>query len=89
MKTLTLPPIRVASDFMLELEAVLEQDESLSQFVEAAARSEVARRKNQPGFVRRGMAAIDETKRAGGGIAADEVIARLEARLAAARGAVA
>ena len=87
MKTATLPPVRVAPDFRRELEAVLEQGESLSQFVEAAVRSTVARRKSQAEFVRRGMAAIEETKRVGGGIAAEEVIARLEAKLAAAKGA--
>lgn len=84
MKTATLPPIRVAPDFRLELEGVLEQGESLSQFVENAVRATVARRKNQAEFIRRGIAAIDATKK-GGGIPAEAVIARLEAKLAAAR----
>ena len=44
MKTATLPPIRVAPDFRHELEGVLEQGESLSQFVENAVRATVARR---------------------------------------------
>ena len=39
MKTATLPPIRVAPDFRHELEGVLEQGESLSQFVENAVRA--------------------------------------------------
>ena len=85
MKTATLPPIRVAPDFRLELEGVLEQGESLSQFVENAVRTTVARRKTQAEFVRRGIAAIEATQRAGSGIPADVVIARLEAKLAAAR----
>jgi hypothetical protein len=85
MKTATLPPIRVAPDFRIELEGVLEQGETLSQFVENAVRTTVAKRKNQAEFVRRGMAAIEETKRAGGGIPAEVVIAKLEAKLAAAR----
>ena len=85
MKTATLPPIRVAPDFRLELEGVLEQGESLSQFVESAVRNTVARRKNQAEFIRRGIAAIEATKASGGGIPAEAVIARLEARLAAAR----
>ena len=41
--------------------------------------------KNQTGFVRRGIAAIAETQRAGGGVPAEIVIAKLEAKLAAAR----
>lgn len=85
MKTATLPPIRVAPDLRLELEGVLEQGESLSQFVENAVRATVAKRKNQAEFLRRGIAAIEATKRDGGGIPVAEVIAKLEAKLAAAR----
>jgi hypothetical protein len=85
MKTATLPPIRVAPDFRLELEGVLEQGESLSQFVENAVRATVEKRKNQAEFVRRGIAAIEVTKRDGNGIPADTVVAKLGAKLAAAR----
>ena len=85
MKTATLPPIRVAPDFRLELEGVLEQGESLSQFVENAVRATVAKRKTQAEFVRRGIEAIEATQRDGDGIPADVVVARLEAKLAAAR----
>ena len=85
MKTATLPPIRVAPDFRVELESVLEQGESLSQFIENAVRSTVVKRKNQAEFIRRGMAAIDATQRDGSGIPAELVIAKLEAKLAAAR----
>lgn len=85
MKTATLPPIRVAPDFRLELEGVLEQGESLSQFVENAVRATVNQRKTQAEFIRRGMTAIEATARAGGGIPAAVVVARLDAKLAAAR----
>ena len=85
MKTATLPPIRVAPDFRLELESVLEQGDSLSQFVENAVRTTVAKRKNQAEFIRRGIAAIEATKRDGSGTAATVVIAKLEAKLATAR----
>lgn len=63
----------------------MEQGESLSEFVENAVRATVAKRKNQAEFVRRGIAAIEETKRAGGGIPAEVVMAKLEAKLVAAR----
>ena len=85
MKTATLPPIRVAPDFRLELEGVLEQGESLSQFVENAVRATVAKRKTQAEFVQRGIQAIEATQRDGGGIAADVVLAKLEAKLVAAK----
>ena len=85
MKTATLPPIRVAPDLRLELEGVLEQGESLSQFVESAVRTTVAKRKNQAEFIRRGIAAIEATQRDGSGIPAAAVIAKLEAKLASAK----
>ncbi len=85
MKTATLPSIRVAPDFRLELEGVLEQGETLSQFVENAVRTTVAKRKNQAEFIRRGIAAIDATKVDASGIPADVVVSKLEAKLAAAR----
>lgn len=64
---------------------MLEEGETLSQFVESAVRATVERRKHQAEFVRRGLAAIQETQRAGGGIAAEQVIGKVEAKLAAAR----
>jgi hypothetical protein len=85
MKTATIPPIRVAPAFRGEIESVLEQGESLSQFVENAVRQIVLKRQNQTEFVRRGMAAIEETQLLGNGIAADDVLAQLDAKLAAAR----
>jgi predicted transcriptional regulator len=85
MKTATLPPVRVAPDFRMALEDVLEPGETLSQFVENAVRSVVEKRKHQAEFVRRGLAAIQDTQGAGGGVPADEVVARLEAKLNAAR----
>ena len=85
MKTTMLPPIRVAPDFRLELEGVLEQGETLSQFVESAVRTTVAKRRNQAEFTRRGIAAIEATQRDGSGIPADQVIAKLEAKMATAR----
>ena len=85
MKTATLPPIRVAPEFRIEVEAVLAQGESLSEFVENAVRQTVLKRQYQAEFLHRGIAAIEETKRAGDGIAAEAVLAKLEAKLVAAR----
>jgi hypothetical protein len=85
MKAATPPPIRVAPNFRQELEGVLEDGETLSQFVESAVRSVVEKRKHQAEFVRRGIAAIQETQRTGSGIPADQVVARLETKLNAAR----
>jgi hypothetical protein len=43
------------------------------------------KRKHQAEFLHRGITAIEEAKRAGGGIAAEVVVAKLEAKLTAAR----
>ena len=85
MKTATIPPIRVAPEFRLEVEGVLEQGESLSEFVEKAVRQSVLKRQHQAELLLRGIASIEETKRAGDGISAETVVAKLEAKLAGAR----
>lgn len=85
MKTASLPPVRVAPEFRQELEGLLEVGETLSQFVESAVRSVVEKRKHQAEFVRRGIAAIQDTQRTGPGVPADEMLARLQARLDAAK----
>jgi hypothetical protein len=81
MKTATLPPIRVAPEFRIEVEGVLQQGETLSLFVENAVRETVLKRKQQTEFLSRGIQAIESTKRAGNGIPAEVVVAKLEAKL--------
>ena len=85
MKTATIPPIRVEPEFRAQVECVLEQGESLSEFVESAVRQSVLKRQHQAEFVRRGIESIDETKRTGAGVAAETIVARLEAKLVLAR----
>ncbi len=85
MKTATLPPVRVAADSRQEIEGVLVDGGTVSQFIEGAPRSVGDKREHQTVFVQRGKAAIQETRRAGNGIPAEQVLARLEARLRTAR----
>lgn len=85
MKTATLPPVRIAPEFRQELEGVLQQGETLSQFVENAVRTTVERRKSHSEFMRRGIAAIESTRHDGTGIAAEALITKLESKLAAAK----
>ena len=85
MKTATIPPIRVEPAFRLEIEGLLEQGESLSEFVETAVRATVEARKTRAEFVKRGMASIDQARREGTTIPAERVMAKLRARVAAAR----
>ena len=85
MKTATIPPVRVESAFRDDMQKALFQGESLASLVETAVRSEVTRRRVQAEFVRRGMAAIERTVIAEDGVPAEDVIAKLETKLALAR----
>ena len=85
MKTATIPPVRIDPLFRKDIEQSLEVGESLASLVETAVRNEVTRRRVQSEFIHRGIAAINRTIAAGDGIPADRVIAKLEAKLAAAR----
>lgn len=67
------------------MERSLETNESLASLVETAVRNEVKRRQVQTEFMRRGLASIQATVAAGNGIPAESVIAKLEAKLAAAK----
>ena len=85
MKSATIPPVRVEPVLRQEMELSLGDNESLASLVETAVRNEVQRRQVQAEFMRRGMAAIQHTVAAGDGIPAASVIAKLEAKLAAAK----
>lgn len=85
MKTATIPPIRIESTFREEIEMALGDGETMASLVESAVRTEVTRRRDQAEFVRRGLAAIARSEADGDWIAAEVVIAKLEAKVAAAR----
>lgn len=84
MKTTTLPSIRVEPEFRAEVEAVLTEEETLSQFVEAAVRASVERRRIQAQFIERGLRSRDKAHRTGEYVDADEVLAGLQRKLDAA-----
>lgn len=84
MKTATIPSIRVEPEFRAEVEKVLGQGESLSEFVEASVRASVERRKTQTEFVARGLRSRDEARRTGDYVDADGVMAALQGKLDAA-----
>ncbi len=85
MKTATIPSVLVEPEFRAEVESVLAEGESLSEFVEASVRASVERRRVQAEFVARGLRSRDEAKRTGDYVDADLVVARLERKLDAAR----
>jgi len=85
MKTATFPSVRVEPEFRAEVESVLSEGESLSEFVEASVRAGVERRRVQAEFIARGLRSRDEARRTGDYIDADDVVAALQRRLHAAR----
>ena len=68
-----------------QMEVAPSVDESAVAFVDSATRDEVARRRSDSEFVRRGRAAIARSVAAGDGIPAEVVIAKLELKVARAR----
>jgi hypothetical protein len=85
MKTAQLPPVRVEASVRKEIEAVLHEGESLSEFVETAAIQAARRRKAQEEFLARGRASLAHAKRTGQFYAVHDVLedmrGRLEARM--------
>jgi hypothetical protein len=85
MKTAALPSLRVEPELREAAEAVLESGESLSSFIEASVREAIERRHIRSEFIARGLAARDRSRRSGGYVAADAVLADLGARLVKSR----
>lgn len=81
MKSAQLPPVRVEPSVRGEIEAVLREGESLSQFVEAAAIQAARQRKAQEQFLARGRAALADAKRTGEFYPAGEVLDAMHGRL--------
>ncbi|AOF81046.1 hypothetical protein BSY238_1392 [Methyloversatilis sp. RAC08] len=65
MKTAAIPSVRVEPHLCTEIESVLADGETLSEFVETAVRAGVARHRIREEFVARGLRSRDETRRTG------------------------
>jgi predicted transcriptional regulator len=81
MKTATIPQVRVEPALRAELDAVLGENETLSEFVESAVRRAVEYRRVQAAFLDRGEQAWLEFQRTGQAVEADAVLAKLQGRL--------
>jgi Arc/MetJ-type ribon-helix-helix transcriptional regulator len=85
MKTATIPSVRVDPEFRAEVESLLGDGETLSEFVEASVRATVQRRRVQAEFIARGLRSREEAQRTGDYVDADVVIEQLQRKLDAAR----
>jgi len=86
MKTATLPPVRVRPEFRAEIQSLLAEGETLSEFLQNSVRESVQRRRNQQEFIRRGLASLEGAKLTDAYVDADVVLTQLARKLADARG---
>ena len=85
MKTAILPQVRVEPQLRTDLEAVLREGETLSDFLEATVRQAVDYRRMQAEFDARADAAWARFQRTGAAVPTPEVLAELRERLEAKR----
>jgi hypothetical protein len=85
MKTAILPQVRVEPQLRADLESVLREGESLSEFLESTVRKAVEYRRMQAEFHARADKAWGEYKRTGASHSAEEVVAELRAKTDARR----
>ncbi|AMV07420.1 YlcI/YnfO family protein [Xanthomonas citri] len=85
MKSASLPSLRVDPALREAAEAVLQEGETLSSFVEHSVRAQVQQRQQQEAFIVRGLASRDSAKASGHYIDAKDVLAGLQSQLDKAR----
>ncbi|MEY2893976.1 MAG: hypothetical protein RJA98_3884 [Pseudomonadota bacterium] len=85
MKSAVIPQIRVEPELRAELESVLKQGETLSEFVESTVRNAIAFRRVQTAFHERAQAASEAYHRTGVSVPVDTVLDKLQAKLDAKR----
>lgn len=85
MKTATIPSVRVEPKLREEVEQLLGEGESLSEFVEAAVRSAVRQRQNQAEFIARGLHSLRRARQTSVYVEADDVLRKLDGKLVAAK----
>jgi hypothetical protein len=85
MKSAVIPQIRVEPELRAELESVLRQGETLTEFVEATVRNAIAFRRLQTLFLERAQLASDEYHRTGIAVPVEAALERLQSKLDAKR----
>ena len=85
MKTATIPSVRVEPELRAEVESLLSEGETVSEFVEASVRATVLRRRNQAEFKARGQRSLESARRTADYADADTMVEGLQRKLDAAR----
>lgn len=85
MKTAVIPQIRVEPELRADLESVLRQGETLTEFVEVTVRNAIAFRRMQTQFHARAQAAAEEYHLTCVSVPVDSVLGKLQSKLDAKR----
>ena len=85
MKSAVIPQIRIEPELRAELESILSQGETLTDFAEATVRNAIAFRRVQTAFHARAQAASEEYHRTGVSVPIGIVLERLQSKLDAKR----
>ena len=85
MKSAVLPSVRVERALRNDAESVLDEGETLSDFIATCVRGGVAWRRAQDAFVARARNAIDRSDRESHGISPEDLLSRMDERLNASR----
>ncbi|MBC7730910.1 MAG: hypothetical protein H7306_03285 [Bacteriovorax sp.] len=85
MKSAVIPQNRVEPELRAELEAVLKQGETLTDFVQATVRNAISFRRVQTAFHDRAQVASQEYHRTGVSLPVEVVLERLQSKLDAKR----
>ena len=85
MKSATIPSVRVEPELRAEVESLLNEGETVSEFVEASVRATVLRRRQQAEFIARGLRSLETARQTDDYVEADVVLEGLRRKLDAAR----
>lgn len=85
MKSAVIPQIRVEPELRAELESVLRNGETLTDFVESTVRNAIAFRRVQTSFHARAQAASERYHLTGDSVPVETVLERLQSKLDAKR----
>ena len=86
MKTATIPSVRVEAALRAEVESLLCEGETVSEFVEASVRATMLRGRDQKEFIARGLRSLDHARRTGDHVDADALVQTLQRKLDLAKG---
>jgi hypothetical protein len=85
VKNATIPSIRVRPELRAEIESLLKEEESLSEFVQSAVLASVRHRRDSAEFIQRGLSSLANAAKDSSYVEADELIRRLSEKLAHAK----